>query len=102
MAPWSVASVSTPAAPHADFGSAPNPVRAGDAVVFWSGKREAGELRVYDLNGRQVGHAALTTASDRTVSHWSARDAAGQPLEPGVYFARMGNQAGYRVLVLKR
>jgi len=102
MAPWSLASVNTPSAPHPDFGSAPNPVRAGDAVVFWSGKREAGELRVYDLNGRQVGHAALARASDRTVSHWSARDAAGQPLEPGVYFARMGNQAGYRVLVLKR
>ena len=97
--PWGVASV---APESADRGIAfgPSPTSAGASVRFIDGRGLARELRVYDLAGREVGHAAFTGAGGSRSALWSARDPRGFALASGVYLARVDTGRAVRVVVL--
>jgi hypothetical protein len=80
----------------------PNPVRAGAAVTFLRGRPQRGDVRIFDLSGREIGHAAFASEEGGYRARWVTRDLAGHPLPSGVYFARVGEGAGTRVVVLKQ
>jgi hypothetical protein len=82
----------------------PNPVTAGETVTFVSERAAPEGVEIYDLSGRRIGRAALLAAgSSGFVAHWSARDASGEPLVAGVYFARIGGRTAKasRMVVLR-
>ena len=80
----------------------PNPVQDGSAVAFSLTHAPRGDLRVYDLAGREVGRAAFTGGEGVWQARWEARDAAGGVLRGGVYFARVGEAGVVRLAVLPR
>ncbi len=69
----------------------PNPARAGATLRFGLPRDAAVSLAIYDVNGRLVRELAaqVMTAGDHAVA-WDVRDAAGDPVADGVYFARLG------------
>ena len=78
----------------------PNPWRfgAGTLTVRYAIPR-AGSVRLalYDLGGRRV--ATLVDARENAGAHarnWDGLDAAGHPLPPGIYIARLESPAGER------
>jgi len=77
----------------------PNPARAGEAVRFESAA--PGDLRVFDLAGREVGSALFAREGSAYVARWDARRADGRPLPSGVYFARAG-AASMRLVLIGR
>jgi hypothetical protein len=78
----------------------PNPVPGGAAVTFSLASVPQGDLRVYDLAGREVGRAAFMGGRSEWRARWEARDIAGHPLPAGLYFARVGGAGVARVAVL--
>jgi subtilisin family serine protease len=100
-APSSVVGVGAPAAVAALRGG-PNPVPSGAGVSFRLGSDPAGELRVFDLAGREVGRAVFRPGSDAWEARWVSRDSAGQPIPAGLYFARAGRAGVRRLVVLAR
>jgi subtilisin family serine protease len=99
-APGTVVGVGTPSTAPA-FLAGPNPVAGGAAVTFAVGARPAGDLLVYDLSGRRVGRAPFTAAGGVWRARWVSRDAAGQPLPGGLYFARVADRVA-RIAVIGR
>jgi hypothetical protein len=94
--------VGVPLAEHEmDLRMGPNPVAAGGRVRFWSAQPIHEPVRVHDLQGREVAHFQLTPSGGGTSATWEARDAAGHPLAPGLYFARLGTRADVRLVVLR-
>lgn len=81
---------------------APNPVARGATLTFSLGTAPGGDLRVYDLGGREVGRAAFRAGAAGWSAHWVPRDGTGRPLAPGLYFARAGSAHVARVVVLGR
>jgi hypothetical protein len=78
----------------------PNPVRAGSQVSFEMPGVERGDLRVYDVAGREVGRAPWRNGAAGSRARWTAVDALGRPLQGGVYFARSGRGDAMRMVVL--
>jgi hypothetical protein len=71
----------------------PNP-SSGVILLRWSQPVEAPiHLRVFDAGGRLIGDLAtgMHGAGEHTV-RWNARDDAGRPMPPGLYFARLDAQ----------
>jgi len=81
----------------------PHPI-AGSAVIEWSAPRAAhAELRVHDAAGRLVSRPfAGSIAAGVTSLSWSATDAAGRRLSPGIYFLTLqaGSQRAVRRIVV--
>jgi subtilisin family serine protease len=82
--------------------AAPNPVARGAALTFSLGTAPGGDLRVFDLGGREVGRAAFRAGATGWIARWAPRDGTGRPLPPGLYFARAGSAHVARVVVLGR
>lgn len=80
----------------------PNPVPGGAAVTFSLASAPHGDLRVYDLAGREVGRAEFIGGGGDWHARWEARDGAGSPLRAGLYFARVGATGVARLAVLAR
>lgn len=91
-----------PPVPSSAFRYGPNPVTAGRSVAFALPRAPRGDLLVFDLAGRQVGRAPFVPGAAGVVARWEARDAGGEPLPSGVYFARAGAAAFARLVVLRR
>jgi len=80
----------------------PNPVATGQGVRFTLPGRRSGEIRVFDLSGRQVGRAPLTFDGTASRAEWFTRDARGQDLPAGLYFARIPLGPTLRLAVVAR
>jgi len=80
----------------------PNPVPAGGTVSFSTATPQAGPLAVFDLSGRRVGSAAFAAGAGAFEARWSARSGAGEPLAPGIYFARLARGPTLRIAVVGR
>lgn len=86
VAPTSV----PPAVRTVVFACAPNPARAGAGVTFAVSRTLAAPTVVIaDASGRVVARVPVLAGAAR----WNARDTAGRPVSPGVYFARAGSRA---------
>ncbi|TMQ53952.1 MAG: hypothetical protein E6K73_00655 [Candidatus Eisenbacteria bacterium] len=79
----------------------PSPVRAGEVVRFSIHAAVAGDLRVYDVAGREVTRVPVRRSGGGSEARWTTRDGAGDPLASGIYFARFGASRGVRVLVVR-
>lgn len=99
-APASVTGVD-PSAVAGEARIGPNPLRGGGTVTFALATAPREDLRVFDLAGREVGRAGFRDEQGVWRARWSARDGAGRPLAPGLYFARAG-AALARLVVLGR
>ena len=94
----------TAVGPTADPGGirfGPSPVRAGEVVRFSIHAAVAGDLRVYDVAGREVTRVPVRRSGGGSEARWTTRDGAGDPLASGIYFARFGASRGVRVLVVR-
>ncbi|MEO5988093.1 MAG: S8 family serine peptidase [Candidatus Eisenbacteria bacterium] len=80
----------------------PNPVRPGGSVRFASSRAVKGRVRVLDLLGREVASVTLSPEGSGWSANWSARDAHGRDLSPGVYLARLGDGLATRLVVIGR
>lgn len=81
----------------------PNPIRPGGSVRFATSTRTAdGHVRVLDLLGREVASVSLMEDGSGWSASWSARDAQGRELSPGVYLARLGRGQATRLVVIGR
>ncbi len=80
----------------------PNPVTSGGAVTFSIAAMPPDGLRLYDLAGREVGHADFAPGSGGYFARWEARDGAGRFLPAGLYFARAGSMGRTRLVVVSR
>ena len=81
---------------------APNPVRPGQAVRIHM-DADVSRIEIVDAGGRLVSRGALTPGGDGAL--WDASDRFGQPLAPGIYFARLHHSRGVetaRLAVLPR
>lgn len=77
--------------PHAELAqNDPNPLRLATTIRFTLERRSDILLGVYDIAGRPVRTLASgsSAAGPHSVS-WDARDAAGAPVVPGIYFYRL-------------
>jgi hypothetical protein len=81
---------------------APNPVAHGATLTFSLGTAPGGDLKVFDLGGREVGRAAFRAGATGWSARWAPLDVTGRPLAPGLYFARAGRGNVARVVVLGR
>jgi hypothetical protein len=98
--PYGVAGVApTPAIAGLRFG--PTPVGRGGSVRFEDVRGVAREVRVYDVTGREMGRAPFEGPGDARVATWTARDARGGALAPGLYIANAGDGRSVRILVLQ-
>jgi hypothetical protein len=82
----------------------PNP--AWDSVTLELPSASPGaRVEILDLLGRRVAGAPLTRlAAGRWEAHWAPRDAAGNPLPAGIYFARGtdGRSPAKKLILLRR
>lgn len=78
----------------------PNPARPGASVSFSIGSEGATEVAIFDLAGRRVGLVPLVAGPEGARGTWSARDASGAALAPGVYLARAARGAAARIVLL--
>jgi hypothetical protein len=79
---------------------APNPVQSGNAVTILTGL-SAGDVRIYDLGGREIGRAPLQSWGAFHRARWVTRGSDGHRLSPGVYFAGIGSGPTARLVILK-
>lgn len=96
---------STPrsAAPEAELTVFPSPFQDRATIAFAAPNGSAVRLSVYDVLGRQV--APITTAhggAGRQTAVWDGRDAAGVPVQAGLYFIRLETSAGTLVRAVTR
>lgn len=95
----------TPAAPALALGNHPNPFNPATTVSFSLPREGSARLAVYDARGQQVALLAdgVFPAGEHEV-RWNGRDAGGQAVPSGVYFARLFTEGGGRThkLVLTR
>jgi hypothetical protein len=80
----------------------PNPLPAGATVTFALGSSPHGDLRVFDLAGREVGRAPFRDDHGAWQARWVAGDRQGRALPAGLYFARAGSAGVARLVVLGR
>jgi len=99
--PQGIAAVDGTPKPQAGLSFGPNPVRSGEAVSFAIAGTAARELAVYDLTGRRVARVPFAASAGGIRATWSTRDAAGQPLPAGIYFARAGRGLMARVVLVR-
>jgi hypothetical protein len=86
------------ARPSLTLGS--NPLLIGGGIRLGLPAARPGSLAIYDIAGRRVRTlAAGTLAAGSKEYAWDGRNDAGQPVAPGLYFARL--TAGEEVLVRK-
>jgi hypothetical protein len=71
-------------------GAAPNPSAATTLIAWQLPRSAAGELSVWDAQGRRVCTLQRgTLPSGRQVSSWDGRDAEGRRAPAGIYYARL-------------
>jgi len=80
----------------------PNPSPSGGAIEFSLPASPRGDLRVFDLIGREVGRVPFRGGAGEWRARWEARDGAGRLLPAGLYFARAGEAGVARLVVLAR
>ena len=80
----------------------PNPLPAGAMVTFAIASAPHGDLRVFDLAGREVGRAPFRDEQGAWQARWVAGDPGGRALPAGLYFARAGSAGVARLVVLGR
>lgn len=75
----------------------PNPTR-GPAIIRLAARNDPAEVvKIFDAGGRRV----AAVAPDPTgLARWSGRTEAGEPVAPGVYFARTGPPGGPAASIL--
>ena len=78
----------------------PNPLRGGATVTFALASAPHGDLRVFDLAGREVGRAPFRDEQGAWQARWVAGDREGRALPAGLYFARAGSAGVARLVVL--
>ncbi|MBM3320517.1 MAG: T9SS type A sorting domain-containing protein [Candidatus Eisenbacteria bacterium] len=85
------------------FGSAPNPLRDDTRLSFNLSQPGAVTVAVFDVRGRRVRvlHEGEMEAGFHSLS-WDGRDAKGNPVADGVYFARLITNEGEEVEKLIR
>lgn len=101
VAPASVVGVDPPVASRG-LRVGPNPTSSGSAITFALASSPHGDLRVFDLTGREVGRAPFRAGDGGWSARWEARDGAGRSLPAGLYFARAGEAGVARLVVLAR
>lgn len=79
----------------------PNPVRSGNAVTFTTGATRTGDVRIFDLTGREIGRSLLQPWGALQRARWAARGPDGSALAPGVYFASIGSGPRHRLVILR-
>jgi hypothetical protein len=97
--PYEVAGVGSVPGPGS-LRAMPNPARPGASVSFSIGTGSGSEVAIFDLAGRRVGIVPLVAAPEGARGTWSARDASGAALAPGVYLARAARGAATRIVLL--
>ena len=84
---------------------APNPFSRTTTLSFALARGGAVELGVYGVDGRKVATlVAETREPGQYQVNWDGRDGTGQPVRPGMYYARLVTPEGRftRTLVLMR
>jgi flagellar hook assembly protein FlgD len=83
----------------------PNPASSGAVIHFSAGhSRVPGDVRIYDVAGRQVRAFATNAASPEMDFTWDGRDDLGRTAGAGVYLVRAHTGAGdfaTRVVILR-
>ncbi len=80
----------------------PNPTPSGGVINFSLAASPRGDLRVFDLTGREVGRVPFRGGEGAWRARWEARDGGGRMLPAGLYFARAGAAGVARLVVLAR
>jgi len=83
----------------------PNPFRSTTTIHYQLPDREMIDLSIVDCQGRRVCKlAGGLAAAGRHEARWTATDAAGGPVQSGIYFARLkaGESVTFQRLVLLR
>lgn len=79
----------------------PNPTRGGTVLEFSLASNAESVVRIFDLSGRLVrGRVPGTVAAGVGRWNWAGDDDRGQPVGPGLYFARLQQGATSRTLRL--
>jgi len=90
-----------PAAGRSRLAACPNPFSPGTTFSFVLNRPDHVRLSIYDVRGQRVALPVDGTLSDG--EHrlpWSALGTDGEPLSPGVYFARMETSGGAETMKL--
>jgi hypothetical protein len=78
----------------------PNPASGGQVSIRLRGEMEApGPVAVFDASGRRIRELPWNAAGGGW--RWDGRDAAGRRVAPGVYFLRVLETAGVRIVLLR-
>jgi subtilisin family serine protease len=80
----------------------PNPVAVGGTVWFTLPPSFSGTIRIVDLAGRAIAAVPIVKAGTSATARWDVRDAGGNPLPSGIYFARAGATPVGRLVVIRR
>ena len=80
----------------------PNPCIGGARVELSGRVSPDTEIEFYSVEGRLVGRVRPEAAGGRATAVWSAEDANGEPLSPGIYFVRVaGTERAEKIILLK-
>ena len=79
--------------------AAPSPVGADGTVSFVAAGRNPGDVRVFDLEGRNVARVPFAQQGTLWVARWNLSDGSRPTPRAGVYFARAG-QSTARIVVV--
>jgi hypothetical protein len=74
----------------------PNPFNESTVITY--SLSEGGEIGIYNIRGQEI--RTLTTDSKEGKIIWDARDALGNKVSSGIYFARARGAAGYSTIKL--
>jgi probable HAF family extracellular repeat protein len=100
-----IAAVAPSAAREVALSAWPNPARGPVDVRFSLSRGARTRIAVYDIHGRRVAELADGAFSAGTHAvRWDGRDAAGQPVAPGLYLVRAasGAEATQAKVVIER
>lgn len=78
----------------------PNPSRPGAPIELSIAGGGAAEIVIHDLAGRRLHSLRVEPGADRGSAVWDGRDADGQPVPAGIYFARATREG--RVIATRR
>jgi hypothetical protein len=91
-----------PEVPGTGLRFGPNPASAGSEIRFVREGGRSSEVMIFDLGGRRLARVPLAPAGDSAAGVWTACDARGRPLAPGLYVARLTSGERFRIVILPR
>jgi hypothetical protein len=74
----------------------PNPFNGSTIITY--NQLEGGDIEIYNIRGRKIRTLATKAKGGKII--WDARDALGNKISSGIYFARARGTAGYSTLKL--